>query len=247
MLEKIRIILVEPSHMGNIGSTARAMMNMGLTSLYLVNPKQMPDVESHQLASGASSVLSSAKVKQSLTDALDGVGLVIGTSARARKLSLPVIDVREAAKDACYYLSTTSHTEDEVAIIFGRERTGLYNDELLMCHKQLYIPTNEAYNSLNLAQAVQIIAYEMRMAMLNISNEQDLPKLPYIKKATQRQYEGFYEHLSQVLVASDFLDPNNPGLVMERMKRIFQRTQLEESEIHLLRGILKQILIQINS
>ncbi|MCF6775738.1 RNA methyltransferase [Thiotrichales bacterium 19X7-9] len=243
MLEKIRIILVEPSHMGNIGSTARAMMNMGLTSLYLVSPRQLPDVESHQLASGASGILTQATITESLADALDGVGLVIGTSARARKLSLPVIDVREAAKESCSFLNS-DESNDEVAILFGRERTGLYNDELLMCHKQLYIPTSDTYNSLNLAQAVQIIAYEMRVAMLDMLNQKDFPKALYVKKATQRQYEGFYQHMYQVLTDTDFLDPKNPGLVMERIKRIFQRAQLEESEIHLLRGILKQILIQ---
>ncbi|MCF6808152.1 RNA methyltransferase [Thiotrichales bacterium 19S9-12] len=242
MLEKVRIILVEPSHMGNIGSSARAMMNMGLKSLYLVNPKEEPGIESHQLASGASQVLTEANICSTLAEALEGVGLVIGTSARARKLSLPIINVREAATEINTFLeqASQSNSQDEVAILFGRERTGLYNEEILMCHKHLYIPASKEYNSLNLAQAVQIIAYEVRMAFRNKLN--DMPQLPYVKKASQKQYEGLYDHLSEMLVATEFLDPANPGLVLERVKRIFQRAQLEESEIHLLRGIIKQVL-----
>lgn len=244
MLEKIRIILVEPSHMGNIGSTARAMMNMGLSSLYLVNPKKAPDIESHQLASGASELLSNAIIVDSLDKALENVGLVIGTSARTRKISLPIVDVRTASENALTFLNQSENTQD-VAVLFGRERTGLYNEEILMCHKQLYIPTNEKYNSLNLAQAVQIIAYEFRMAHLAFKNETEkLPEMAYAKKATAKQYQGFYQHLEEVLIEVNFLDQTNPGLVIERLKRIFQRSELEEAEVNLLRGILKQVLLK---
>ena len=164
MLENIRIILVETSHAGNIGSVARAMLNMGLNDLWLVNPQCDIDDDALNLACHAESVVKNANITASLTEALEGVNYIVATSARVRRFNLPLHDIKSTAET----MIAQSRAGYKTAIIFGRERTGLYNDELLMCHAHAYIPTNPEYNSLNLAQAVQVVSYELRQAMLAI-------------------------------------------------------------------------------
>ncbi|WP_119344858.1 RNA methyltransferase [Facilibium subflavum] len=238
MLDKIRIVLVETSHMGNIGSAARAMMNMSLSQLYLVNPKQQPDDHAHAVAAHADALVKNAHVVTSLEEALEGVALVIGTSARTRRMDLPLINVKSAAQKS---IEKTAQG-GEVAIVFGRERTGLYNNELLMCHIHAYIPTNEVYNSLNLAQAVQVFCYELYSYYIACDQKVQLPAAHYVReKASAKELLGFYQHLEEKLIATGFLNPDKPGHVVDKLKRLFQRAQLESQEVNILRGFLSHI------
>ena len=238
MLNKIRIVLVETSHPGNIGSSARAMLNMQLTELYLVNPKKPPDKDALAKAAHAANVVKNAKIVPNLIDALDGVELIIGTSARTRRIDLPMLSVEDASKEAIAYTQQGLN----VAIIFGRERTGLFNDELLMCHYHAYIPSNEGYTSLNLAQAVQIVSYELFKHFKTVSTDTILPKKTQIRtKASANEVQDFYEQLEQKMLAVGFLSFERSGHVVDKMKRMFQRTQLESQEINILRGFLSQI------
>lgn len=229
----LRIVLVATSHPGNIGSTARAMKTMGLDRLYLVNPKLFPDLRAYEMAAGADDVLETCMVVDSLHDAIKDCQLVIATSARVRELSLP-----ELLPKACAELVGSQSDATEVAIVFGRERTGLTNEELLQCHYHVNIPANPEYSSLNLSQAVQIIAYELRMNLLseptrNINQEETL--------ATVEEVEQFHEHLSEILLAVNFLKPENPGRVQQRIRRLFNRIRLESMEVSMLRGMLSQL------
>ena len=238
MLNKIRIILVETSHPGNIGSSARAMLNMQLTELYLVNPKQLPDDHSMATAAHATDVVSNAKIVPTLMEALEGVDLVIGTSARTRRMDLPMLSVEDAAGQAMAHVSKDLN----VAIIFGRERTGLFNEELLMCHYHAFIPSNEGYTSLNLAQAVQIVAYEVFKQYLSHNDAKTLPTQNHIReKASTKEVQSFYDELAHKMQVVGFLNPDKPGHVVDKLKRLFQRAQLESQEINILRGFLGQI------
>ncbi len=241
MLDKIRIILVETSHPGNIGAVARAMLNMGLGELYLVNPKFKPNQESIAMASGADKLLEKAIIVQTLNEALVGVEFVVGSSARTRKVAIPVETVRRSAKTVCDYVLADS----KCAILFGRERTGLYNDELLKCHQHAYIPANEDYSSLNLAQAVQVFSYELRCAYLEAINAKTPTKQPQEHLATSGQNEGLYTHFEEMLYDVDFLRKEQPGLVMSRIKRLFQRAKLEEVEVNIFRGICKEVIRKV--
>lgn len=238
MLEKIRIVLVETSHSGNIGASARAMANMALSKLYLVNPQTPPDDHAHALAAHGNLLLQHAKIVPDLHDALDQVDFVIGTSARTRKMDLPMLSAEQAAKEILHHAEQGA----EIAVIFGRERTGLYNDELLRCHKHAYIPTNDAYNSLNLAQAVQIFCYELYKQSQSLKNQPSIPQPKQIHdKASSREMDYFYRHLQDKMVQVGFLNPEKPGYVIEKLKRLFQRAQLESAEINILRGFLNAI------
>ncbi|MEA3406157.1 MAG: RNA methyltransferase [Pseudomonadota bacterium] len=237
-LSKIRIVLIETSHPGNIGSVARAMKNMGLSNLVLVNPKEFPSLVASQRASSAGDVLDSARVVETLDEAVAGAKVVVGASARLRKVSWPQLNVRETAELA---LSTTA--EGEVALIFGREDSGLSNAELDKCHYLAHIPTNPVYSSLNLGQAVQVFAYECLMAteiksVHSKGYNHDL--------ATADQLEGFYDHLYQALQDIEFLDPAKNARFMRRMRRLFNRTQLDVKEVDILRGILTAAQRQAN-
>ncbi|MCX7116977.1 MAG: RNA methyltransferase [Legionellales bacterium] len=231
--ESKRIILVATSHPGNIGSAARAMKTMGLTRLYLVKPRSFPDRWANELAAGADDVLDNAVVTESLADALIGCQLVYATSARSREIALPVLTPSEAAHEVGLVAEDT-----EVAFVFGREHAGLTNDELLHCHAHVTIPSEAAFSSLNLAQAVQIIAYELRMRWL--STQAILPEvMPDL--ATIEQMEQFYVHLKHVLLDIDFLKPSNPKKLLLRLRKLFNRTRLESVEINMLRGILTNV------
>ncbi|MDX7989104.1 tRNA (cytosine(32)/uridine(32)-2'-O)-methyltransferase TrmJ [Xenorhabdus sp. 12] len=242
MLENIRIILVETSHTGNMGSAARAMKTMGLTNLYLVNPLVQPDSHAIALSAGASDVIGAAKIVNTLDEALAGCELVIGTSARSRTLSWPMVEPRECG-ERC--VKTASHSP--VAIVFGRERVGLTNEELQKCNYHLYIPTNPEYGSLNLAMAVQLVSYEIRMAFLAGQEQQKNAEASPNKRIspddeaeypTIEDMERFYQHLERVLDASGFIRKAHPGQIMNRLRRLYTRARPETQELNILRGIL---------
>ncbi|ABO90638.1 tRNA (cytidine/uridine-2'-O-)-methyltransferase [Aeromonas salmonicida subsp. salmonicida] len=233
MLDQIRIVLVNISHTGNMGSAARAMKTMGLTRLVLVDPQTLPDDSAHALAAGASDVLANARVVSTLDEAIADCGLVIGTSARSRTLSWPMLDPREAGEKA-----VGEGMKHPVALVFGRERTGLTNDELQKCHYHVAIPANPEYSSLNLAMAVQTICYEVRMCWLQdqapeVESEADYP--------SAHQLEGFYQHLEQTLLKTGFIADDHPGQVMSKLRRLFNRARPEAIELNILRGILTSI------
>ncbi|GAA0440443.1 tRNA (cytosine(32)/uridine(32)-2'-O)-methyltransferase TrmJ [Aeromonas salmonicida] len=233
MLDQIRIVLVNTSHTGNMGSAARAMKTMGLTRLVLVDPQTLPDDSAHALAAGASDVLANARVVSTLDEAIADCGLVIGTSARSRTLSWPMLDPREAGEKA-----VGEGMKHPVALVFGRERTGLTNDELQKCHYHVAIPANPEYSSLNLAMAVQTICYEVRMCWLQdqapeVESEVDYP--------SAHQLEGFYQHLEQTLLKTGFIADDHPGQVMSKLRRLFNRARPEAIELNILRGILTSI------
>jgi tRNA (cytidine32/uridine32-2'-O)-methyltransferase len=238
-LTRIRIVLVETSHPGNIGSCARAMKNMGLTDLFLVNPKSFPHPAAVELSAGADDILENAVVVESLPQALEGCACVFVTSARARSLALPGLTPALAAD---YVMR--EHVDTSVAFVFGREQSGLTNLELLQGQFHIYIPANPAYTSLNIAQAVQIIAYELRMRALNPVAQVAMRQDPL---ADHEAIEQFYEHLSRVLKEIGFLKTVAPRRLMERMRRLYGRIQLEAPEVNLLRGMLNRIQYCLNN
>jgi tRNA (cytidine32/uridine32-2'-O)-methyltransferase len=231
--DSIRIVLIATSHPGNIGSTARAMKTMGLQRLYLVSPWSFPDRWANELAAGADDILEQAVVTDSLKEALKDCQLVLATSARPRDLDLPGL-IPEAAAT----LMSETPDKTEIAIVFGREHAGLTNDELLHCHYHINIPSNPDFSSLNLAQAVQIIAYELRMKLLSPTTN---AKPSRDSLATVDEVEQFYEHLRDMLVSIDFLKPSNPKKLLQRLRRMFNRTKLESVEVNILRGILTNV------
>ena len=231
-LDRIRIVLVKPSHPGNIGASARAMLTMGLGSLVLVAPRRFPDAEATALASGATSVLDSARVVASLDEALAGCTLAIGLSARPREFAGQVMPMRAAAARAVAVAST-----DDVALVFGTEMSGLSNDELARCGVVATIPANAAYASLNLAAAVQVAAYELRVA----AQGDAVWQAPRFARATSDDIETLYAHATRTLVAMRFLDPRMPRRLLPRLRRLFARAGLEREEVNILRGILARV------
>lgn len=232
-LDSIRIVLVATSHPGNIGSTARAMKTMGLHRLYLVSPQTEIDYRAHEMAAGADDVYRQAIVTDSLASALEGCRLIFATSARPRDIALEGVTPREGAA-----IVHQQSDDTEVAFVFGREHAGLTNDELLHCHYHVHIPSNPQYSSLNLAQSVQLIAYELRMASLNPNA---CTKTRQDDLATSESIEQFYTHLKEVLIEIDFLKPSNPKRLLQRVRRMFNRIQLEKLEINILRGMLTHV------
>jgi len=236
MLEKIRIVLVNPSHPGNIGATARAMKTMGLSRLFLVKPKEFPHTTAAVLAAGADDVLDRCQVTSTLKEALAGCHFVIATSARERRLPWPSCTPHIAAKQALQAAAM-----GEVAILFGSERVGLLNSELQMAHVHLIIPANPDYSSLNLAAAVQLVCYELRMAFLNQVEELTDNTLLEEPPAKIEEVEAFYQHLQKMLWDIQFLKEQRPRKLMNRLRRLFQRAKLSQVEVNILRGILTAI------
>jgi tRNA/rRNA methyltransferase/tRNA (cytidine32/uridine32-2'-O)-methyltransferase len=233
-LQNIRIVLVETSHPGNIGATARAMKNMGLTQLHLVSPLRFPDPEAEARASGADDLLASAVVHGDLESALAGCRWVVGTTARERTIDWPLMAPRECA------LQLLERAGDgNVALVFGRERSGLSNDEVDRCNALVTIPTSEEYRSLNLASAVLVLAYELRVAAGSLVPTP--PEGGVFTPVDHESMERLYRHLEQVLVEIGFLDPDNPGRLMRRLRRLFNRTGLDDNELNILRGMLTAI------
>ncbi len=230
-LDRIRIVLIDTTHPGNIGATARAMKVMGVSRLHLVNPAIYPHADATARASGADDILEHTCVHESLEKALEGCSLVLGTSARLRSLSMPQLNVRSAAE-----IALTESGGQHVAILFGRERHGLTNHQMQRCHRLVHIETNPDYGSLNIAQAVQLIVYELRMAAL----ESDVLSLPAVdwEPVDAGQMELFFEHLEQTLLDLEFLNPTQPKKLMMRLRRLFNRSRPDQNEINILRGIL---------
>lgn len=230
MLDRVRIVLVNTSHPGNIGSAARAMKTMGLSTLYLVSPQQFPHPKADEMASGASDILEGAEQVETLNEAIADCTLVIGTSARSRTIPWPLFTPREMAEKVRLEAPTS-----EIAILFGREQSGLTNEELQQCHLHIQIPANPAYSSLNIAAALQVIAYELRVASL--SNEMTMDHWDY-RLATADEMEKFFNHLQEVLIDIDFLKMNAPRKLMTRLRRLFFRARPDVMEMNILRGIL---------
>lgn len=241
-IDHIRTVLVETSHPGNIGAAARAMKNMCLSRLALVRPQQFPHSEASARASGADDVLAAATVHDSLAQAVSDCHVVIGASARMRKLRWPQLDPRE-----CAALVAQASLRGPVALVFGRERSGLSNEELERCHYLVHIPCNPDYSSLNVAAAVQVVAYEIMMAAsgaeapLQHREPESDPETALDHPADSGELERFYRHLEQVLVAVEFLDPAQPKHLMRRLKRLYNRAHPDLREINILRGMLSAI------
>ncbi len=234
-LANIRIVLCRPTHPGNIGAVARAMKTMGLVRLALVGPKRFPAPEAAALAADAGDVLDRAVVLPSLAEAVRDCRLVVGCSARPRRIGWPTLTPAEGA-----HRLIESAVTGTVALVFGQERTGLTNEELDRCHAVVTIPANPEYPSLNLASAVQILAYELRQrAFAGEPNAGEGE--PAGKPVTQDQLDLLYQHLEEVLVEIRFLDPANPRLLMRRLKRLFNRAGLDQNELNILRGILTEV------
>lgn len=234
MLQNIRIVLVETSHTGNMGSVARAMKTMGLSNLYLVNPLIKPDSQAISLAAGASDLIGNASIVESLDEAIAGCSLVVGTSARSRSLPWPMLDARE-----CGVKSVEEGQQAPVALVFGRERVGLTNEELQKCHYHVAIPANPEYTSLNLAMAVQLIAYEVRMAWLQAQEAAEpAPQYAESPYPLVDDLERFYVHLETMMLNSGFIRKDQPGQVMSKLRRLFTRARPERDELNILRGML---------
>ncbi|XQW84031.1 tRNA (cytosine(32)/uridine(32)-2'-O)-methyltransferase TrmJ [Thalassotalea piscium] len=239
MLDSVRIVLVNTSDCRNIGSAARAMKTMGLSQLILVNPGEMPNGQAQALAAGATDVLANAKVVSTLEEAISDCGLVVGTSARSRTLPWPMLDPRECGEKL---ISETS--EYPVALVFGRESSGLTNEELQLCHFHVQIPANPEYSSLNLAMAVQTLSYEVRMAFLAKEKEayaqqaqaNDEEEYPVVAET-----ERMFEHFEEALKATGFIVPSHPGLVMTKLRRFINRARPDTKELKMWRGILSSV------
>ncbi len=233
-LSAVRIVLINTTHPGNIGATARAMKVMGLKQLHLVTPKIFPGAQATAMASGADDLLQGATVHAALESALEGCSLVLGTSARLRSLPMPQMDIRLAAATAL-----AEPGGQDVAILFGRENYGLTNEEMQRCHQLVQINTNPDYGSLNLAQAVQVMAYELRMAALGgaPAKRDSADRIP----VDAGQMEWFYTHLEQTLLDIGFLNPAQPRRLLMRLRRLFNRARPDQNEINILRGILAAV------
>ncbi len=244
LLSNCRIILVNTTHPGNVGATARAMKTMGLSELYLVSEDSgIIDDHAFARASGADDVLGKCVVVQTLQQAVAGCNYLIGTSARSRTLSSQVLTPRDAATFA---INDHVAMGNKIAIVFGQERMGLTNTELSLCHVQIIIPANPEYSSLNLSSAVQLICYELRLAVLkNIDNNEltnnlaaNNLKRDRVELVDAADMELFYEHLERVMLKTHFLDPKQPKLLMQRLRRLYNRAQVGKQELNILRGIL---------
>lgn len=229
----IRIVLVGTSHPGNIGASARAMKNMGLCDLVLVQPKYFPHDDATARASGAEDLLESARVVETLDAAIADCCYVAGASARSRTIGWPSMLPRD-----CAARLVAESAQGPAAVVFGPEKSGLSNDDLDRCHTLLTIPTDPGFSSLNLAMAVQVMSYELRLAQMNPVLDNAAQETPL---ATGDELENFYAHLEEVLTSSGFLDPDNPRHLMRRLRRLFARALPDQNEINILRGILAAV------
>lgn len=236
MLDNIRIVLSHTTHPGNIGATARAMKVMGLTDLALVNPSHFPSAEATERASKASDILAAAPVYKDIVEAVAGCRLIVGASVRTRTLPSRLVTPREL-------VSVIEKAPDNVpvAILFGTENSGLTNDELHLCHYQVYIPTNPDYSSLNLASAVQLISYEMRLAFSEMKQLPEQRVVANEQQISSEQMQGLHAHFLKVMTASGYINPEHKKQIDNRMNRLLSKAQVTESENRLLRGMLSSI------
>ena len=232
---QLRIVLVGTQHPGNIGSAARAMKTMGLSRLVLVAPEKAPDRDTQAMAAGADDLVEAAPVFATLAEAVADCRLVLGCTARNRRVQLEQLEPDQAAGRLLQ-----AATDGEVALVFGRERTGLSNEELQLCHASVHIPSDPAFSSLNLAAAVQVLAYEVRLAALLDAPAPSLPAppLPDELPADHAQLEGFFAQLAQTLEEIDFHKGRAPESAMRKLRRLFLRNELSVNEVRLLRGVL---------
>ena len=248
-LSHVRIVMVNTTLPANIGSALRAMKTMGLTKLVLVAPKTYPHPDIDALAAGATDLIEHIQIVDTLEDAIKDCHIVFGTSARSRTIPWPLLDARPAAELS---LKAVSESQQEVAVIFGREDRGLTNEELAMANYHVTIPVNSDYGVLNVAQAIQVICYEMRIAAMNfVENPVDPEAQMHVTDdidmqwdeplVTHEQMEQFYPHLEKMLAEIEFMDPKNPRLLPLRLRRLFGRIQLDRMEYHLLRGIFTRV------
>ncbi len=234
-------MLVEPSHPGNVGAAARALKTMGFSRLVLVAPRVADvknDPEAIAMASGADDVLASAHVVPTLADALSGAHWSLALTARSREYGPPQLAPRAAAAQAHEHAA-----HGDIALVFGNERTGLSNEDVERCSALAHIPANPAYSSLNLAQAIQVLSYELRIAYLVEGESAQTPAGNAGVLAASDEIERMYVHLENALIALDFLDPGNPKKLMSRLRRLFARAGLEREEVNIVRGIAKHILL----
>jgi len=232
LLARLRIVMVRPTHPGNIGAAARAIKTMGLSQLVLVEPKLYPHADATARASGAVDVLEAVRVASSLDDALSGCQLAIGLSVRHRELVGKVQAIRDAAAEAIAIARS-----GDVAIVFGTETFGLTNDDVSRCQTLAFIPANPDYGSLNLAAAVQVVAYELRMAAGLVGGYRAVT----YPLAAQDEVAGLHAHAARTLTDLGFFDPQRPRRLLPRLRRLFARTRLEHEEVNILRGILASI------
>jgi tRNA/rRNA methyltransferase len=231
-LDKVRIVLSHTSHPGNIGAAARAMKTMGLNKLYLVSPKSFPDKEAERRAAGARDILDNAVVCPSLDEALKGTGFAAAVTARPRDLSHEVFDARQGAREVLGYTR-----QNMVALVFGNETAGLTTAEASKCQVFINIPANPEYSSLNLASAVQVMAYELRVTLADLASFSQQAGL----LATFDDVELLYRHLERLAVSSGFLNLKEPKRFEQRVRRLFARARLEKEEVNMLRGILSAL------
>ncbi|OGT37858.1 MAG: tRNA (cytosine(32)/uridine(32)-2'-O)-methyltransferase TrmJ [Gammaproteobacteria bacterium RIFCSPHIGHO2_12_FULL_38_14] len=231
MLNRIRIVLVQTSHPGNIGAAARAMKTMGLKHLYLVSPLEFPHQKAVEMASGANDVLEQAIVVRTLQEAIADCSLIVGTSTRMRRIPWPLFALRDAVDEIA------KQPSGSIAILFGREQTGLTNDELEHCHLHLHIPANASYSSLNIAAAVQVVAYELRVKSLVDESIMVMDE----PSATADEMENLFTHLERTFIKVQFLKPHAPRKLMTRFRRLFYKARLDKMEVNMLRGFLTAI------
>ena len=246
-LSSIRVVLVATTHAGNIGAAARAMKNMGLTQLVLVTPKAiLPNSEATARASGADNILQEAVIVNSLKEALIGCSLVLATSARERQIPWPLVTPKEAAN-----LAISKMQQQQIAIVFGREHAGLTNEELQQCNCHVHIPADEAFSSLNVAAAVQVLTYELRMAYLTTTQTKQSEKRPDTDAneiiCSHEELEKFYRHLEETLITIKFLNPEQPKHLMARLRRLYNKAEITKLEMNILRGILTETIKSIKS
>ena len=248
-LSHVRIVMVNTTLPANIGSALRAMKTMGLSKLVLVEPKTYPHPDINALAAGAVDLIEQIEIVPTLEDAIKDCHLVFGTSARSRTIPWPLLDARPAAEKS---LNAVVKDQQEIAIVFGREDRGLTNEELAMANYHVTIPVNNDYGVLNVAQAIQVICYEMRMVAMALTEQKENPEAtmhvtdeidmqwdePLV---THEQMEQFYPHIEKMLAEIEFMDPKNPRLLPLRLRRLFGRIQLDRMEYHLLRGIFTRV------
>jgi len=231
-LKNIRVVLCETAHPGNIGAAARALKTMGLGQLLLVAPKRFPDPQAEWLAVGASDVLSRARVCSNLNEALAGSAFTVACTARPREVAVPMVAAREAATRMVEVARA-----QPVTLVFGNETFGLTAPEVGKCHLLATIPANPEYSSLNVAAAVQLFAYELRLAALGGNVDDGKARA----LATHEEVERFYEHLERAMLESGYLNPEHPKKLMPRLRRLFNRAQLEQEEVNILRGVIKAL------
>jgi tRNA (cytidine32/uridine32-2'-O)-methyltransferase len=238
----IKIVLVNTTHSGNIGGVARAMKNMGMSELVLVEPKTFPSSDASARAAGADNILDSAVQVTSLEEAIADCELVFATSARQRHIPWPIMDPREMA--GVVKTAKLANSDKQIAVVFGREDRGLTNEELHLCQHHVCIPSVEEFSSLNIAAAAQVIAYELRMASLQTTQTVDAPVWGTdwdAKLASQSEIELMFEHFEKTMIETEFLDPKNPRQFMTRLRRLIMRALPDKIEVNLLRGMLTSI------